>query len=142
ADHADGSQKLHSGPAGGGDMARRQRAAAAAHAATGVAIGAMLALLLLVLGALPGAAKTLQEHLAGIAPADLLPGAASFGQPEGDPPLVPLLGADGARVGWAYLNTDFTTSIGYSGKPIHIVVGIDPAGTVRGLKLVEHHEPI
>ena len=47
-----------------------------------------------------------------------------------------------ARVGWAYLNTDFTSSVGYSGKPIHIVVGIDAAGTVRGLELVEHHEPI
>src|SRR5690606_36671169 len=33
-------------------------------------------------------------------------------------------------------------SVGYSGKPIHILVGIDPKGVVTGLKLVGHSEPI
>ena len=108
------------------------------------ALGAslLLALALVGLAASPATAKTLQEFLTGIAPADLVPGGASFGPAEGDPALVPILDASGAGVGWAYLNTDFTTSVGYSGKPIRIVVGIDPAGSVRGLKLVEHHEPI
>ena len=108
------------------------------------ALGAMLLLALAFAGVsvLPAGAKTLQDFLTGIAPADLAPGGASFGAAEGAPPLVPVLDAGGARVGWAYLNTDFTSSVGYSGKPIRIVVGIDPAGTVRGLKLVEHHEPI
>jgi NosR/NirI family nitrous oxide reductase transcriptional regulator len=45
-------------------------------------------------------------------------------------------------LGYAYLNSDFTSSIGYSGKPIHIVVGIDPKGIIRGFKLVDHKEPI
>ena len=90
----------------------------------------------------PGAAKTLADFLAEIAPADVIPGGASFGTAEGEPPLVPVLDAGGERLGWAYLNTDFTTSVGYSGKPIRIVVGIDKDGKVRGLKLVEHHEPI
>ncbi len=103
---------------------------------------AALALLLVLALALPAAAKTLQDYLATIAPGELMPGGASFGASEGDPALAPVLDGGGARLGWAYLNTDFTTSIGYSGKPIRIVVGIDPAGTVRGLKLVEHHEPI
>ena len=89
-----------------------------------------------------GAAKTLADFLAEVAPADVIPGGASFGTAEGEPPLVPVLDAGGERLGWAYLNTDFTTSIGYSGKPIRIVVGIDEDGKVRGLKLVEHHEPI
>ena len=31
---------------------------------------------------------------------------------------------------------------GYSGKPIHMLVGIDPQGVVRGIKLVDHKEPI
>jgi NosR/NirI family nitrous oxide reductase transcriptional regulator len=31
---------------------------------------------------------------------------------------------------------------GYSGKPIHILVALDPAGKILGAKLVEHHEPI
>ena len=89
-----------------------------------------------------GAAKTLADFLAEVAPADVIPGGASFGTAEGEPPLVPVLDAGGERLGWAYLNTDFTTSIGYSGKPIRLVVGIDKDGKVRGLKLVEHHEPI
>lgn len=113
----------------------------------GVSIRALAAALAIAfalagLAAVPAAAKTLQEFLTGITPAELVPGGASFGPAEGDPALVPVLDAGGAPVGWAYLNTDFTTSIGYSGKPIRIVVGIDPDGTVRGLKLVEHHEPI
>jgi NosR/NirI family nitrous oxide reductase transcriptional regulator len=106
------------------------------------ALAFIVALLVTLAAALPAAARTLQESLADIAPADLVAGAVAFGPAEGEPPLVPILGDGGARLGSAYLNTDFTTSIGYSGKPIHIVVGIDPAGTVRGLRLVEHHEPI
>ena len=101
-----------------------------------------LTLALLLAASHPGAAKTLADFLADIAPADVIPGGASFGTAEGEPPLVPVLDAGGERLGWAYLNTDFTTSIGYSGKPIRIVVGIDEDGKVRGLKLVEHHEPI
>ena len=101
-----------------------------------------LTLALIFAASHPGAAKTLADFLAQIAPADVIPGGASFGTAEGEPPLVPVLDAGGERLGWAYLNTDFTTSVGYSGKPIRIVVGIDKDGKVRGLKLVEHHEPI
>lgn len=101
-----------------------------------------LALAILLSTSHPGAARTLLDFLADIAPADIIPGGARFGPAEGEPPLVPVLGAGGERLGWAYLNTDFTTSVGYSGKPIRIVVGIDEEGKVRGLKLVEHHEPI
>jgi NosR/NirI family nitrous oxide reductase transcriptional regulator len=102
----------------------------------------VLALLFALAGALPGAAKTLQDFLADADPAALIPGGVGFGPAEGDPPLVPVLDAAGGKAGWVYLNTDFTTSVGYSGKPIRMLVGIDAAGTVRGLKLVEHHEPI
>ena len=41
-----------------------------------------------------------------------------------------------------YLNSDFANAVGYSGKPIQILVGIDPKGILTGLKLVEHKEPI
>ena len=101
-----------------------------------------LTLALMLAASHAGAAKTLADFLAEVAPADVIPGGASFGTAEGEPPLVPVLDAGGERLGWAYLNTDFTTSIGYSGKPIRLVVGIDKDGKVRGLKLVEHHEPI
>jgi len=59
----------------------------------------------------------------------------------GSPPLVPVL-SGGKTVGYAYLNTDFSSAVGYSGKPIRILFGIDPKGIIRGIKLVEHKEPI
>ncbi|MDO5371004.1 FMN-binding protein, partial [Paracoccus sp. (in: a-proteobacteria)] len=86
-------------------------------------------------------ALTLDEALAKTPAADLFAGAESYGPPQGDPAIVPVMrGAE--TLGYAYLASDFTPSTGYSGKPIHILVGIDPAGVVRGLSMIEHHEPI
>ncbi len=104
-------------------------------------IAAWLVFVLLALAAPAAQAGRLPEFLAKVQPADLFPGADRFGEPAGEPPLVPVWrGAELA--GYAYLNSDFTSAVGYSGKPIHIVVGIDAKGVLRGLKLVEHHEPI
>lgn len=87
------------------------------------------------------AADGLSAYLAKVQPTELFAGADRFGDPVGEPAIVPVYkGADIA--GYAYLNSDFTNSTGYSGKPIHIVVGIDKSGVVRGLKLVDHKEPI
>ncbi|MCA2371757.1 regulatory protein NosR [Agrobacterium genomosp. 3 str. CIP 111-78] len=87
------------------------------------------------------AAGSLVDYLAKVQPAELFAAADRFGEPVGEPAIVPVYkGSDIA--GYAYLNSDFTNSTGYSGKPIHIVVGIDRAGVVRGLKLVDHKEPI
>src|SRR5690606_9254971 len=68
-------------------------------------------------------------------------GADRFGEIEGDPPMASVFrGQD--LVGHVYLNSDVTSAIGYSGKPIHILVGIDEAGVIHGLKMVDHQEPI
>ena len=72
---------------------------------------------------------------------DLVPGAESFGDLEGDPPLAPLL-RGGEVVGYAYLTSDFVDTTGYSGKPIDVVAAINKEGTILGAKLVQHHEPI
>src|SRR5262249_50500454 len=45
-------------------------------------------------------------------------------------------------LGFAYLNSDAVDSTGYSGKPIRILIALDPAGKLIGAKLMEHHEPI
>ena len=87
------------------------------------------------------AASRLQEFLPKAQPADVFPGADRLGTPQGDPPLVPAYGGD-RLLGHVYLNSDFTNAVGYSGKPIHILVGIDPQGVVRGIKLLDHKEPI
>src|SRR5690606_19686589 len=86
-------------------------------------------------------AGRVQEFLPKAQPADFFPGADRFGTPQGDPPLVPVQQGD-RLLGYVYLNSDFTSAVGYSGKPIHLLVGIDPNGVVTGIKLVEHQDPI
>ncbi|MCR4269259.1 NosR/NirI family protein [Nitratireductor sp. ZSWI3] len=94
--------------------------------------------------ALLGAANAngrLPEYLARVSPGELIPGADSFGPAEGTPPLVPVY-KGGTLAGHAFLNSDFTSTVGYSGKPIHILVGLDRQGVIRGFRLVDHKEPI
>ncbi|OAF19308.1 NosR/NirI family protein [Bradyrhizobium neotropicale] len=87
------------------------------------------------------AASDVAGFLPKVQPADFFPSADRFGPPQGDPPLVPVYRGDQLQ-GFVYLNSDFTNSVGYSGKPIHILVGIDPNGVITGVKLVDHKEPI
>lgn len=87
------------------------------------------------------AASQLGEFLPQVQPAEILPGADRFGQPQGDPPIAPAFAGD-RLLGYVYLTTDVTNATGYSGKPIRILVGIDTKGVIRGLRIVEHHEPI
>ena len=105
----------------------------------------MLALLALLLLLAPAgaalAASRLPEFLGKVEPAEILPEADRLGPVRGDPPIAPAYKGD-QLVGFAYLNSDFANSVGYSGKPIHIVVGIDLKGRITGLKLVDHKEPI
>src|SRR5690606_17681044 len=76
-----------------------------------------------------------------IPPAELIEGADRYGPAEGAPAIVPVRKGD-ELLGYAYLTSDFVSSVGYSGKPIRTIVGIDREGVVKGIKLVEHHEPI
>ncbi|MBX3572287.1 MAG: regulatory protein NosR [Mesorhizobium sp.] len=101
-----------------------------------------IALILVAVSPVPTlAAGRLAEFLQKAQPSELFEGADRFGELQGDPSVVPVYrGSDFA--GYVYLNSDFTSSVGYSGKPIHILVGIDSAGVVRGFKLVAHSEPI
>ena len=87
------------------------------------------------------AAGGLASYLPKVSPVDFFPAADRFGPPQGDPPIVPA--HRGAQLqGYVYLNSDFANAVGYSGKPIQILVGIDPKGILTGFKLVEHKEPI
>jgi NosR/NirI family nitrous oxide reductase transcriptional regulator len=90
----------------------------------------------------PGiAAGRVQEFLPKAQPTDFFPRADRFGAPQGDPPLVPVHQGD-RLLGYVYLNSDITSATGYSGKPINLLVGIDPNGVITGIKLVDHKEPI
>lgn len=87
------------------------------------------------------AASELAAYLPKAAPSDIIPNADRFGTPQGDPPIAPVYRGDQLQ-GYVYLNSDFANAIGYSGKPIKMLVGIDPKGVITGFKLVEHKEPI
>ena len=87
------------------------------------------------------AAGRLSDFISKGEPGDLVPGANRFGPLEGDPAIAPAF-KDDRLLGFVYLNSEFANATGYSGKPIQLLVGMDPKGVLTGLKLVEHKEPI
>jgi NosR/NirI family nitrous oxide reductase transcriptional regulator len=96
---------------------------------------------LLAILACSAASAALPQYLAELQPGEIVPGATQFDSPSGEPPVAVARSADEA-LGWVFLNSDFVSSIGYSGRAINIVVGIDRNGVITGARLVEHHEPI
>ncbi len=104
-----------------------------------IALGVFM---LLLLNAVPAsAAADLESFLLKVPPSDLISGATAYGDPEGSPKRAAVLEGQ-ETVGYAYLNTDVVTATGYSGKPIHILVGLDVDGRIQSAKLVKHSEPI
>lgn len=87
------------------------------------------------------AESRLLELIAKVQPGEIAPGADGFGAPKGEPPIIPVLKGD-ETLSYAFLNSDFANSVGYSGKPIEIVIGLTDQGRITGLKLVDHKEPI
>ncbi|GGO11817.1 FMN-binding protein [Iodidimonas muriae] len=103
-----------------------------------------LSLLLSVLFAPPVLAQQsaqLGRFLDQVQAADIVPGANHFGALLEIAPIAPALKGE-EIIGYVYLTSDIVNTAGYSGKPIHTLVGLDVDGTIIGLKLVEHHEPI
>lgn len=91
---------------------------------------------------LPAAAETvLAKLLPDINVAELVEGADAFGATHPDIPVVEVI-KGGERIGWAFITSDFVSTTGYSGKPIHTMVAIDDNAQVIGVQLVKHSEPI
>lgn len=99
-------------------------------------------LLALMLGALPlWAEPVLPQFLDKVPAGELVAGAEAYGPFQNDPPVAPVL-KGGETVGWAFVTSDFVSTTGYSGKPIHTMVVLDKDARVSGVKLVKHSEPI
>lgn len=101
-------------------------------------------ILLCAMSWLPAAAQsaaTFDTFVDQVTPGDLVPGADRFGPTGQSPPVAPVFRGD-QLVGYAYLNSQYVDADGYSSKPIHVLVGLDTAGTIVGVKLVHHSEPI
>lgn len=115
------------------------------------AIAAILLWLIAIPGALSLGAATapalaaeregLGSFLAVTPASEIFPGADRFGEIQGSPPAAAVL-RGGEQIGYVFLNSDFFPSIGYSGKPINILLSINMAGVIRGARLVRHSEPI
>ncbi len=101
----------------------------------------LAAVWLLAQPGIAAAADNLSAYLSKASPSELFKDADRFGPLQGSPPIAPVFKGD-AQVGFAYLNSDFANAVGYSGKPIHLLVGIDRKGVIQGIKLVDHKEPI
>jgi len=86
-------------------------------------------------------APVIQKFIANIPASEFITGATGYGPILDTIPVVPVL--NGAEVlGHAYITSDFVSTTGYSGKPIHVMVAIDPAGKLLRAELVKHSEPI
>ena len=104
-------------------------------------ISVLLSLAVLGTAGSVAAQSELSRLLPDIAADRLVEGATGFGRLRDDLPVVEVL-RDADRIGWAFITSDFVSTTGYSGKPIHTMVAVDDAAQVIGVELVKHYEPI
>ena len=97
--------------------------------------------LLSLLSANPVTAKNYSSFKATFQWNELFPEADRFDPQEGEFPTVSAYRKN-TLLGYGFIASDIVSSIGYSGVPIQIVVGLNLQGTIVGVKLIAHHEPI
>lgn len=85
--------------------------------------------------------ELVSRYMENVEIGELVPGADSVGPLRTDVPVFPAL-KTGETIGWVYLTSDFVSTTGYSGKPIHTLVGVDANAVITGVRLVKHSEPI
>jgi NosR/NirI family nitrous oxide reductase transcriptional regulator len=76
---------------------------------------------------------------------EVLPGADSFSPRMGRPAYVEAyrsINGQKQRVGYVFLSTDIVDIPAYSGKPVVTLIGMDNEGTIVGVKILKHSEPI
>ncbi|MCW9034028.1 MAG: NosR/NirI family protein [Rhodospirillales bacterium] len=103
-------------------------------------MGYTLVILLATLSS-EGRAASLDELLAKGVWRDVFPSADSAGGSEGHPPAAPVFSGN-EKVGYLFLTSELVKSVGYSGKPVETLVGLNLKGIITGAKVIEHHEPI
>ena len=99
------------------------------------------AVFLCLLAPMAFAGDSLAGFLAKLEPSQMHAGADRFGPVREDIPVAPVLKGR-ETVAWAFLTSDFVSTTGYSGKPIHVVAAIDLDAVLTGVELVKHSEPI
>lgn len=115
----------------------------------------LFALLLLVLSAnaqassyeapLPVQLKSDPELCNWVPCSDVIPGANRFSPRKGRPTYVEAYrSVEGKeeKIGYVFLSTDIVDIPAYSGKPVVTLIGMDSGGTIVGVKILKHSEPI
>ena len=77
-------------------------------------------------------------------PADItiiFPSATHIGEPDPNLAVTPVYQLN-QLLGYVFESDDFTNFIGFSGKTINILIGLDINGIFTGFKVLNHHEPI
>lgn len=105
------------------------------------ALPLILALMLLPSALLAKDNDLLQSTLDTYSPQELFPGADRIGTPEGEP-LAAAVYNGSEQIGLLFLNSAVVNAMGYSGKPIHVLVGLDNQAVIQAVRMVKHHEPI
>jgi NosR/NirI family nitrous oxide reductase transcriptional regulator len=72
---------------------------------------------------------------------EFFPQANRVGEFEGDPLAAPVYRGD-QLLGYVLRTTDVVRIPAYSGEPITLLVGFDLAGSITGLEIIKHEEPI
>lgn len=83
----------------------------------------------------------IQNFISEIPASEFVEGATAYGAMLDNIPAVPVLNGSDV-VGYAYITSDFVSTTGYSGKPIHVMVAIDSEAKLLRAELVKHSEPI
>ena len=100
-----------------------------------------IVLLVSLAGQIATAEPLLSKFLTDVEVSEIVPGAESLSPIRNDLAVAEAM-SNGKVVGYVLLTSDFVSTTGYSGKPIHVVMGIDKDAKVTGVKLVKHSEPI
>ncbi|MFN0265220.1 FMN-binding protein [Tepidamorphus sp. 3E244] len=87
------------------------------------------------------AAPLISDFIDKVELQDIVPEADALGNLRADLPVYEARKGNNV-VGYVFLTSDFVTTTGYSGKPIHVVMGVDPDGKITGVRLIKHSEPI
>jgi len=91
--------------------------------------------------ALPGAWQPVQAATVQALARQYFPQADRVGPFEGEPPAAAVYRQD-RLLGYALRTADIAPIPAYSGKPINLLVGVDVAGLITGLEVIQHSEPI
>lgn len=95
-----------------------------------------LLLLLMFLASGPLHADPMQEEILA-----LFPKATRIDPKQDNPPVYPVYQLD-QLLGYAFESNDYSALQGFSGKPIRLLIGLDTYGTLSGIRVLEHHEPV